>query len=196
MITIKECEEAIGIPTADWVSRCHEIANAILRAGLVKGESRYGLYLGSIARTSYFAGRKLTRHGWIELDDGGIFDPTRWVFEDVDPYIFVCEKDDERVEDYDIGASSIRVSTNSEPPDYSGESLPGKQVKFPDVVEPFLLRIFGRTDPCKRQCFWLANQAPDLLDILAKPIYQAFIDADHGAWVPIDFRHVAVGGEY
>lgn len=29
--------KAIGIPTAEWPGRCHEIACAMLRAGLVPG---------------------------------------------------------------------------------------------------------------------------------------------------------------
>lgn len=196
MVTVKECEDAIGIPAADWAKHCHQIANAILRAGLVEGKSRYGLYFGPIAETSPFSGRTMARHGWIELSDHAIFDPTRWVFEDVDPYIFVCSEDDERIEEYDIGASSIRISTNSAPPSHSGKLMNDVQLKFPDVVEPLLKRIFARTDPCKMQCFWLANQSPDSLGVLAEPVYQTFVDADLGALVPIDFRHVVLGGEY
>jgi hypothetical protein len=194
MITIKECEDSIGIPSNKWVSRCHEIANAILDTGLAKGTSRYGLYIGPISETSHFAGCSIARHGWIELANGGILDPTRWVFEDVDPYIFICDKDDCAAEEYDIGASSIRFSSSGKPPpDYSGELIRNKQLIFPNCVDPLLEKIFGRVDLCKDQCFWLANQTPKSLGAFAEPIYKTFIDYDLGALIPIDYRHVVFG---
>lgn len=34
------------------------------------------------------------RHGWVELEDGCVLDPTRWVFEHVEPYIYVGDPSD------------------------------------------------------------------------------------------------------
>lgn len=204
MLTVAECERTIkkpgsaeaGWPSTQWPDNCHEVARAVKAAGLIEGESRYGLYHGPIAPTSEFGGRRFSRHGWIELEDGGIFDPTRWVFEDVNPYLFLCSGDAPEVEEYDVGASRIIGSTNSDPPEFSGESFPKKHPQFPTEVEDFLQSTFQTTEPCRMQLFWLVNQSPESLGELAEPIYQAFVDVGLKALIPMDFRQVVFGGEY
>lgn len=91
-LRVAEVEQAIGVPAQDWKGRCFEIASLLVKTGLVKGHVVYGHWIGPIARSSVFADRAhlgFCNHGWVLLDDGEtVIDPTRWVFEDKDPYIF------------------------------------------------------------------------------------------------------------
>ena len=91
---IKVVEKAIGIPAKKWKGRCYEIACKMVKAKLVKGEPVYGHWVGPISRYSHFANRRdlgFTNHGWVLVDEEKqlVVDPTRWVFEDREPYIFV-----------------------------------------------------------------------------------------------------------
>lgn len=96
--TLEECERALGEKAKAWVARCYEISYRIVAAGLVDGEAVYGHWTGDLAPGSYFArlkrGIPFVPHGWIQLKDGRVLDPTRWVFEDVAPYLYVGEPPD------------------------------------------------------------------------------------------------------
>lgn len=99
--TAEELADAIGVPLADWPGNCYVISRAVLDRALVSGVARGGQWVGRIAPGSYFhhkltdGGRRLAvmprgiRHGWVELDDGRVLDPTRWVFEGASPYVYV-----------------------------------------------------------------------------------------------------------
>jgi hypothetical protein len=83
---------AINVDLAHWPGNCHGIATLIREADLVPGKAEYGWYFGPVNEGSHFYGGSYPyRHGWIKLHDGRIYDPTRWVFENVDPYIYVAE---------------------------------------------------------------------------------------------------------
>lgn len=95
--TLKECEKAIGEPARDWAGRCYEISCKIVDAGLVSrkrglgGEAVYGHWLGPVSPRSLFADRKapFVQHGWIWIESHAmVIDPTRWVFEAKEPYIY------------------------------------------------------------------------------------------------------------
>jgi len=96
-LNISVVEKKIKVKASKWKGRCFEIASAMVSAGLVKGVAVYGHWVGPIARSSHFADRRklgFTNHGWVILEDGEtVVDPTRWVFEDRQPYIFVGQKE-------------------------------------------------------------------------------------------------------
>jgi len=95
--TLEACERALNEPASAWLARCYEISCKIVEAKLVDGDAVYGHWVGNVAPGSHFAGRTSTgfvRHGWILLKDGRVLDPTRWVFEDVEPYLYVGEPPD------------------------------------------------------------------------------------------------------
>jgi hypothetical protein len=91
--TLAEAEAVIGEPASKWVSRCYEIAYALVEKGLVPGRAVYGHYLGPVMPSSPFHDRHsacdFTGHGWVSLPDGRVLDPTRWVFEATEPYLYV-----------------------------------------------------------------------------------------------------------
>lgn len=87
-LTVKRVEKVIGQRASKWKGNCYGIAGALVAKKLVEGVAVYGLYHGHIAKTSMFAGQPFARHGWVLAPDGTVIDPTRWVFEDVEPYIF------------------------------------------------------------------------------------------------------------
>ena len=96
-LDITVVEKRIKVPSSKWKGRCFEIASALVDANLVKGVAVYGHWIGPIARSSHFADRRqmgFTNHGWVILEDNEtVVDPTRWVFEARQPYIFVGKKE-------------------------------------------------------------------------------------------------------
>jgi len=95
IVNVKLVAKVIGVRTSKWLGNCYGIATAMIDAGLVPGGvAVYGHWTGPIARTSFFAARRdygFCQHGWIVRDDADhtVIDPTRWVFEDRAPYVYV-----------------------------------------------------------------------------------------------------------
>lgn len=89
--------DKMNFPVSQWAGQCYAVSVALLDFGIIKGYARYGSYTGYIDPESMFYGDchndGVSRHGWIELEDGTIVDPTRWVFEHKDPYIYVGKND-------------------------------------------------------------------------------------------------------
>lgn len=90
----EQVADLIGIPLTEWPGSCYGVATALVEHGLVPEGSRavYGHWIGPIAPTSMFAARRsigFTGHGWVLTDDGQVIDPTRYVFEDAAPYVYV-----------------------------------------------------------------------------------------------------------
>lgn len=95
-LTIAEVEKAIDLKAEDWHGNCYAVSIAILRAGLVEGVPRYGHYYGPVSPNGFWKSRvkqPFMRHGWIELNDGRVFDATRWSFENKPPYLHIADDD-------------------------------------------------------------------------------------------------------
>lgn len=196
-ISVGKCEKAIDINASDWPCRCHEIANLLLKhyPQKVQGHSRYGKYLGIIAEGSPFYGERPVRHGWIARFRGGIIDPSRWVFENADPYIFVCGAKNPCVVEYDVAGDKFKQSILGVKgiPQHCGIKCP---VEWPQSIKAWLRRLFATDKPCRDQVFWLANQPVGLLKPYHKVVYQALIAAGKGGWIPIDNQQVAFNDRY
>lgn len=102
----------IGIPVEHWPGKCYEVACAMIQAFRwgARAAPVYGLFKGHISsECTLFSG--MARHGWIQLQDGRMVDPTRWVFRAKAPVIevFVPGSDafDQAREDYDEGAQAL-----------------------------------------------------------------------------------------
>lgn len=93
-LTIDIIAKAIRVKTKDFHGNCYAIACKVVESGIVRGRAVYGHWFGEVAKTGYWAKRRdqpFQRHGWVELEDGRILDPTRWSFEDKEPYLYLAE---------------------------------------------------------------------------------------------------------
>lgn len=166
---------AIDLPLDKWPGNCAGVAALILFHGLVDGKDEYGFYLGPTEDGTMFAGKTMIRHGWIKLPDGRIYDPTRWVFEDVDPYIYVGHNTD----DYDRGMRTVRTS------DASNEML---ALEFLDLYDS------GQTAFDFRFIMRVGNTFPEHMPGIAAEVYETLDKLGHQAVIPIDFWKEVMDG--
>lgn len=159
---------AIDLPLIKWPGNCAGVAGLILNHGIVEGKSEYGFYLGRVEEGTRFAGKAMIRHGWIRLPDNQIYDPTRWVFEGDDPYIYVDWNDS----DYDRGMRSVRTS------DAGNETL---ALEFLDLYDS------GQTEFDFRFIMRVGNTFPEHMPGIAGEVYEALNALGHAAVIPIDF---------
>jgi len=194
-MSAKEVATAIGVPIhgpgEDWEGNCHGIALAMLEAGLVPdGKLQYGLWWGRIAPGSVFEGRPFTHHGWIKRADGTIVDPTRWVFEGAEPYVWEGRNSGE----YDFGGNRLKSMTIGQPPAYA----PGRDVSLVLCTDTqgFVRTLLNNSDDrlSVPQVFWLANLPLGSLDESAtRELYEALVRADLEGLIPIDNRIEVLG---
>ena len=190
-----EVAKWIGLPLSEWPGNCHGVANLIVEKKLIDGISRYGVYLGPIAKTGYFAGRPVSRHGWIESKDGHyIIDPTRWVFLDIPPSIYVTTTDDP---EYDLAGNRLGGADEQPPPGKDADD------RFTDLVflkdeqaaREFVEDTFVTLRLNLSQLHWLGNQSPQKLGDAAAGVYKALHRAGKRVTIPID-NWQFVFGEY
>jgi hypothetical protein len=188
--------KAIKLPVKEWPGNCFYVATQCVLKKVIKGTPRYGHWLGPVDSKSMFAKNKavgFARHGWVEVG-ARIFDPTRWVFENVKPYIYFGKNDF-----YDIGGNAFRIATRSDPPAFSpteNQVVLGVPLKVHAFIKRLLADPFqNRIEYSKGQIFWLANCSPDELHPYAKEIYRALIKSNCGACIPYDNRLLILEGE-
>ncbi len=194
----------IGTPNLDinrWKGNCMCVAMKIVSEDVLMTECRavYGHYLGPISSKSYFRNRRgmpFIHHGWIELSNGDIVDPTRWVFEAKEPYIAFIDRMDDVAEEYDEGGNEFRKATRNPPPKYrkGDRQFPFTLDKFDKLDgRTYILSLLGDKrenvkEICLDQIFWLANLAVDTLGIYAESVYNYIEYMGHEAFIPIDNR--------
>ena len=185
--------EQIGVPVLDWPGKCYYIACLMLDKGIVKGEPRYGHWLGPVAAGSRFdRGSPVTRHGWIAAKKEGreiVIDPTRWVFEDCSPYIFEGQ---DREGYYDAGGNRFREENVKPFPEFDPQY---GAYQIPPVVRQAIRRLAGKqlTVVNRIQLNWLANQSLNRLGASARPVFDWLIRQKLGAFIPIDNRELVLG---
>ena len=197
ILDIEQVSESIDIPYEKWVARCYEIAAKIVKADLVEGKAVFGKYQGYIADSSFFAGKcgKLTNHGWILTKSGYIIDPTRWVFENTTPYIYITESDNP---DYDRGANNLRemVSPLSNAPTFSDANRV-IEVDNKDAE----LALSQLLDDKKienvvsiEQAMFIASTSVNELGEHAKTLYSFLDSKGLKAFVPVDNFEMVIDG--
>lgn len=194
-IDVEAAGQAIGLPPEQWKGRCFEVASAIVVAGLAPEGARpvYGHYLGEIAPGSFFARMDVgfVQHGWILTMDGRVIDPTRWVFEDVAPYVWEGVPGDE----YDRGGNRLRMNMIGESPDYdpdtvvAGFSVPIESAEF--VFDELLGNDLWEVS--FDQLRWLAHLSPEALGEHARPVFEAIVKAGGSAFIPLDNKLEVLG---
>jgi hypothetical protein len=196
-LTLRQVEEALEEPAHLWFGRCFEISFRIVEKCKVAGTAVYGHWLGPIAPGTLFdRGGPFARHGWVSLKAGGVLDPTRFVFEDVKPYLYYGPDGPE----YDEGGNEW-LSVHMQPPPkfeprtkqlYLGSYLIDDET-WSWIAQ--MLQINTRQQRKRNisidQAFWLANLPLTVLGEHAAYIYRAFKAAGREALVPIDnYRRV------
>lgn len=186
---INKAQQILDIPFEEWKGNCSWIAQEFLDKGIVSGEHQYGQYHGKISSDGYFGGRNFCQHAWILRDDGKIVDPTRWVFENVEPYIYITDEDDS---DYDYGANRLKESLTFKPaPPYSPDENQYSLTNLDDAVRNSICNYlsYSGDNISLGQIFWLSNMPLHLFDEdCVEEIYKFIIDQGHEAFIPVDNR--------
>ena len=199
-LSVSKVAKQIGIPVKRWPGACYLIASKMVEHKLVKGVPRYGHWLGPVAKGTMFSNRIIVQHGWIECVDRIIagndalvvIDPTRFVFENKKPYIYVGPKS----QYYDIGGNQFRDALRrGEPfPDFVDDE---KSLPVPLKLNP----VFGslKIKPPKRLCvsqlFWLANKPYYDFGGYADILYKWLIKNNYGALIPYDNQQLILGSK-
>jgi hypothetical protein len=180
-----------GHPVDSWRGNCHAVACDLVEEGLVKGTAVYGHFFGYISPDSpEFGGRPMAHHGWVRTPDGKIVDPTRWVFENVEPYVWVGDANDE---DYDEGSNRLRAALLKPAPEFDDSQ---RVHLVPGHFSHIVTALFGtpHTVLSLNQIHWLANVSPDTLGNHTADIYEWIRDeVELPGFIPIDNRRRYLG---
>lgn len=181
-LNIQEIEVQIDIPIDVWEGNCHGIASAIVKSGMIDGRVERGHWLGDVSAGSTFYKRTIIPHSWIRASDGSIIDPTRWCFEQVEPYIYIGKDEDS----YDVGGNQLRMAIMNPLPEFNPN---GKRVdlKLKEPCRTFVFALLNNPPFITiNQLFWLGNLSPDSFDGHVKEVYEAIEKSGNIAIIPID----------
>lgn len=193
MISLDEIAGKLGIPVKDWPGRCYEVA--VVASRLIDGATPvYGHYKGPVNDKSIFAPISIIQHGWVLLEDNQVLDPTRWVFEVVEPYIYIGPGDD-----YDEGGNSLRSQLIGPPIQFDPEDnvinisrdmlssdawiVIENVFKLNDLLDD---PEYHPGDITIRQLMWLANMNPRFMKGYATEIYKMFDQFNLRGFIPTD----------
>lgn len=187
---VNKIANIIGVSLEEWKGNCYGIATLCVEKGAVKGKARYGQFHGKISQDGYFAGRDISQHGWVEMDKGIIFDPTRWVFENVEPYIYIGTNDNG---DYDMGANRLKkaMGLRKEIPQFNSTDKK-VELKTDAKTLKFIQELLGDERKSNvftlKQMLWLSGTPPESIGgkPMGKKIYEALIGAELKGFIPID----------
>lgn len=182
--------ERIGVALDRWPGNCYAVAAACVDSGGIPGEAQYGAYYGPVSTKSIFnAHQGYIRHGWVRLADGRIFDPLRWEFEGVAPYVYITPG---QSKEYDLGGDVLRGAMQGACPpvdmakaEFSlpkGKLLWWMLAQIPNAMETATTRV----DP--GVAFWFANLPRSVLGSRAKGVYRwvAGLTDYSKSMIPID----------
>jgi len=209
-LTIEQAAKAIDWPVEKWEGNCYAVACQILKAGLVDGRAVYGAWYGDINTDGYWkhrAGGLFVRHGWIELPDGRILDPTRWSFEAVEPYIWIGPGDSREYDEGNNTLAEMMLSRNPWPEPDGSKTYPFELLA--EIVRD--LEHYGAEltdeeidgldyrhidcDLTGPQVFWLANFPLTLYSSRdhAREVYTQVAEHGFQAYVPMDNWKAVMG---
>lgn len=84
-MNVNEIAEAIGFPLDKWDGHCYQVVAAFLETDVLED---------AVPVTGYYdTPETWCDHAWLQLPDGRICDPTRFQFEDREPYIYIGPAD-------------------------------------------------------------------------------------------------------
>jgi hypothetical protein len=199
--TVEAVEQGIGMKAKKWAGRCHEVACKVLKARLAYGTERYGHYYGPVATGYSRHGLPFQRHGWIEALDGTVIDPTRWVFEGVEPYIYHGPADDYDAGGERVAAGMLRPYPKAPDPAADLSEAQREMLRRPIPLDlpagPARERLAELTDGqvadfTLDQVFWMANLPVSSWRGHARAIYEAIAEAGQKALIPYDNWRMAM----
>jgi hypothetical protein len=130
------------------------------------------------------------------MPDGTIVDPTRWVFEDVEPYIAVITPTDARHHDYDVTCTRWAEGIYRQRPEPSDEAQVGLFLPLKpreDICLLLDLMVEGYEYPecvvrvSYEQAVWLAELPPNVLDpSVVEQLYGALMAAGMREAIPTE----------
>lgn len=200
-LSVKDIEKLLNLPIESWKGKCHEIAMGLINSGAIKGRAVYGHWIGQVSSKSFFKARKdmpFIQHGWIITEDNTIIDPTRWVFEAIEPYIYYGgdAEDDIELFDYDEGGNVWREATRNPAPKFDKKQRIYSVVLSEEAHE-FLSELLNHliyfNDVSLGQMFWLANMPLNFFGPYVKEIYQWIVGVGLVALIPIDNKIKILG---
>ena len=189
-LTIKKLEKVSGLPADEWHGKCADIAH--VACNLVGGDEIYGIYNGFVDEDGYWGSKALCRHGWVLLEDGRILDPTRWSFENTEPYIFIGKPGDPTGDgEYDEGTQDLRARVTRPCPEPKGDPLdldidPPNQLAIEQLTQTPIAKV------TRDQMFWIANLPYDQLGMFVHSAYNVLIENEMGVFIPIDNKKRAI----
>lgn len=177
----------IEVDYNSWVARCFEISSYIVKADLIEGKAVFGKYHGKIHKDSFFADSRFPNHGWILTKHNYIIDPTRWVFEATEPYIYICDADNP---EYDRGSNVLKsiLSPLRNTPSFDSSSRV-IEIENEEIEHLFSQLLKDKKEPNKisiNQILAIASSSLPELGEAAKPIFQWLSDNKLKAFIPID----------
>lgn len=177
----------IEVDYNSWVARCFEISSYIVEADLIEGKAVFGKYHGKIHKDSFFADSRFPNHGWILTKHNYIIDPTRWVFEATEPYIYICDADNP---EYDRGSNVLKfiLSPLRNIPSFDNSSRV-IEIENEEIEHLFSQLLKDKKEPNKisiNQILAIASSSLPELGEAAKPIFQWLSDNKLKAFIPID----------
>lgn len=177
--------QAIDLALESWPGNCFGVASKIVKAGLIPGQAVYGHYLGPVAPGTLFDGRPIIRHGWIRSPEGVLYDPTRFVFEGVAPYI--CKVPATHSHEYDEGGNMLRMMLTTPVPAHDSSE---KQIPVPEDAQALFTHLLQRpylvTTVTMAEAFWLSGLSVSELHDDAATLYSALIAMKLKALIPFD----------
>jgi hypothetical protein len=182
---IETIQDAINTPFERWKGNCYHISCQIVKSGIIKGKAVFGKYYGQVDDQSMFAGGIFINHGWIETPEGKIIDPTRWVFENKEPYIFETDKNNK---DYDRGSNFMKSIFNNAIPAFDEST---KIITIEDEsIDLLFSAILGEHKQHKKitvdQAVFIGSQSLDFYGENAKTIFTWFKENNLAFFIPID----------
>lgn len=188
---IEEIAKVINFPVEYWPGNCHGIATAMVEHNLPTGYENIrvvrGHWTGPVDSKSIFyqkSKKTVVPHSWISLGNNIICDPTRFAFENKDPYIFIGS-----TYQYDVAGQKLRKAMQQNNPfPQARKEEKTYLLRFSNSAWPFMQELTKLDQPqfTQNQIFWLANQPHEHLDEHAASIYETLKNAGYKAFIPMD----------
>jgi hypothetical protein len=182
-----------------WPGACASISKALAELLGTPWIDVYGFYTGYVKPGTMFYNRPgFCRHSWcVNRKTGAICDPTRWVFEGVEPYLFLIEEASpyyaDLINEYDEGMLRFKTAMLKPAPKSKGKKLDVVWHGSAGQVVKSLLKTRQPTHLAMNQLFWLANLPPIMFDTEARNVYITLIELKLQSLIPIDNRKMVLG---